>query len=39
VDDPFEDVADGMEWFEAIAVSEAERTKIGRRNVPALLAL
>jgi gamma-resorcylate decarboxylase len=38
-DHPFEDVADGTEWFDTVAVSEADRQKIGRLNVQRLLGL
>jgi predicted TIM-barrel fold metal-dependent hydrolase len=39
VDHPFEDVADGAEWFDAVAISEADREKIGRSNVQRVLGL
>jgi 2,3-dihydroxybenzoate decarboxylase len=39
VDHPFEDVADGAEWFDAVAISEGDRVKIGRSNVQRLLGL
>jgi predicted TIM-barrel fold metal-dependent hydrolase len=38
-DHPFEDVADGAEWFDAVAISEADRMKIGRSNVQRVLGL
>jgi 2,3-dihydroxybenzoate decarboxylase len=38
-DHPFEDVADGAEWFDAAAISEHDRQKIGRLNVKRLLGL
>ena len=38
-DHPFDDVADGAEWLDSVAIDEADRTKIGRRNAQALLAL
>jgi predicted TIM-barrel fold metal-dependent hydrolase len=36
-DDPFEGVAAGAEWFDAVAISEADRAKIGRPNAERLL--
>jgi gamma-resorcylate decarboxylase len=38
-DHPFEDVADGASWFDAVAISESDREKIGRLNVLRLLGL
>src|SRR4051794_24846596 len=36
-DHPFEDVADGAEWFDAVAISESDRRKIGRLNAERVL--
>src|SRR3954470_19892720 len=36
VDHPFEDVADGAEWFDTVAIDEADRAKIGGPNAQAL---
>lgn len=38
-DHPFEDMADGARWLDAVAISEADRIKIGRTNAQRLLAL
>jgi 2,3-dihydroxybenzoate decarboxylase len=37
VDHPFEDVADGAEWFDALDIGEDDRRKIGRQNAERLL--
>jgi predicted TIM-barrel fold metal-dependent hydrolase len=37
VDHPFEDVADGAEWFDALDVGEDDRRNIGRLNAERLL--
>lgn len=38
-DYPFEEMASTSEWFDALAISEADRTKIGRDNAVRLLGL
>ncbi|MGH2892120.1 MAG: amidohydrolase family protein [Solirubrobacteraceae bacterium] len=38
-DHPFEDMADGARWFDEVAISEADRLKIGRTNAQRLLSL
>jgi gamma-resorcylate decarboxylase len=38
-DYPFERMSDAAEWFDALAISEADRLKIGRTNAQALLRL
>ncbi|HEX3690387.1 MAG TPA: amidohydrolase family protein [Solirubrobacteraceae bacterium] len=38
-DHPFEDMADGARWFDEVAISEADRVKIGRTNAERLLGL
>lgn len=38
-DHPFEDMADGARWFDEVAISEADRLKIGRTNAQRLLGL
>jgi predicted TIM-barrel fold metal-dependent hydrolase len=38
-DHPFEEIADGAGWFDAVAISEADRQKIGRLNAQRLLRL
>ena len=38
-DYPFERLADGAEWFDAVEMSEDDRLKIGRTNATALLRL
>jgi 2,3-dihydroxybenzoate decarboxylase len=38
-DHPFEDMADGARWFDEVAISEADRLKIGRTNAQGLLGL
>lgn len=38
-DYPFERMADGAEWFDAVEISEADRLKVGRTNAAALLRL
>jgi predicted TIM-barrel fold metal-dependent hydrolase len=38
VDHPFEHVPDGAVWFDAVAVSDADRALIGRANAQRLLA-
>jgi 2,3-dihydroxybenzoate decarboxylase len=38
-DHPFEDMAGGARWFDAVAISEADRLKIGRSNAQRLLSL
>ncbi len=38
-DHPFEDMADGARWFDEVAISEADRLKIGRTNARHLLGL
>ncbi|HEX3688708.1 MAG TPA: hypothetical protein VHV28_03400, partial [Solirubrobacteraceae bacterium] len=38
-DHPFEDMADGARWFDQVAISEADRLKIGRTNAQGLLSL
>ena len=37
VDHPFEDVADGAEWFDTVAIGEDDRVRIARGNVQGLL--
>src|SRR3954447_8596630 len=37
VDHPFEDVADGAEWFDALDLGDDDRRKIGRLNAERLL--
>src|SRR3954449_6089651 len=37
VDHPFEDVADGAEWFDALGLGEDDRRKIARLNAERLL--
>jgi 2,3-dihydroxybenzoate decarboxylase len=39
VDWPFEDVAEGAQWFDAAKISEADRAKIGRENAIKLFRL
>jgi gamma-resorcylate decarboxylase len=39
VDHPFEDIADGAEWFDAVAISEGDREKIAHANASRLLRL
>lgn len=39
VDYPFEDHAEAASWFDAVAIAEADRIKIGRNNARALFAL
>ena len=39
VDWPFEDVAEGAQWFDKAAISEADRAKIGRENAIKLFKL
>jgi 2,3-dihydroxybenzoate decarboxylase len=39
VDYPFEDVADAVSWFDAAAISDAQRLKIGRENAARLFGL
>jgi gamma-resorcylate decarboxylase len=39
VDWPFEDVGQGCQWFDAAAISEADRVKIGRDNAIRLFKL
>jgi predicted TIM-barrel fold metal-dependent hydrolase len=36
---PFEEMADGARWFDAVPISEGDRLKIGRTNAIALLDL
>jgi 2,3-dihydroxybenzoate decarboxylase len=38
-DYPFERMADGAEWFDALEISDADRLKIGRTNAMSLLRL
>ncbi len=38
-DYPFEQMRDAAEWFDALAISEADRMKIGRTNAETLLRL
>ncbi len=38
-DYPFERMADGAEWFDAVEISEAHRLKVGRTNAATLLRL
>jgi gamma-resorcylate decarboxylase len=38
-DHPFEAMADGARWFDDVAISEADRVKIGRTNAQRLLSL
>ena len=38
-DYPFERMSDAAEWFDALAISEADRLKIGHSNAKALLRL
>ena len=39
VDWPFEDVAEGAQWFDKAAIGEADRAKIGRDNAIKLFKL
>ncbi len=39
VDWPFEDVGEGSQWFDAAAINEADRLKIGRQNAIELFKL
>ena len=39
VDWPFEDVAEGAQWFDKAAISDADRAKIGRENAIKLFKL
>jgi 2,3-dihydroxybenzoate decarboxylase len=38
-DYPFEEMADGAEWFDTVPISEADRLKIGRTNAQQLFGL
>jgi 2,3-dihydroxybenzoate decarboxylase len=38
-DYPFEEMADGAEWFDSVPISERDRLKIGRTNAERLLGL
>ena len=38
-DYPFEDISDAAEWFDALALSEEDRRKIGRANAQRLFKL
>jgi len=38
-DYPFEELRDGVEWFDAVPISEADRLKIGRTNAERLFRL
>ena len=39
VDWPFEDVAEGAEWFNTVPISESDRAKVGRDNAIKLFKL
>ncbi len=39
VDWPFEDIAQGCEWFDHASIAEADRMKIGRTNAEKLFGL
>jgi 2,3-dihydroxybenzoate decarboxylase len=39
VDHPFEDVADGADWFDRVAVNDDDRVRIGRTNIEMLAGL
>jgi 2,3-dihydroxybenzoate decarboxylase len=39
VDYPFEDTGEAAEWFDAVAINEADRTRIGRTNALKLFKL
>jgi gamma-resorcylate decarboxylase len=39
VDWPFEDVGEGAEWFDKAAISDADRSKVGRGNAIKLFKL
>jgi predicted TIM-barrel fold metal-dependent hydrolase len=39
VDHPFEDVADGAEWFDALAIDDDVRSRIAHGNGRRLLGL